>query len=222
MTRDPNGPAMDAPSSAATEGELPTRFERLHTAERWWLRFGVVMLIAFLSVVLFDALRNASVHSHGSRSIAPELVATTAPFDKPGTYRNADGTWDAVVVAYAFGFLPRADLVVPVDTEVHFKVASIDVVHGFTIPGRTNVNLEVLPGHVSEVTQTFRKPGRYLILCNEYCGSGHHFMTSHIRVLRKGEDPAHPPELGGGPETNAAAAAASMEDMHMTHDGAHE
>lgn len=219
---------MDAPHPPSTDGELPTRFERLHTAELWWLRFGVVMLICFLSVVGVDAIRNAGMHSHGSRSIAPEKIATTAPFDKPGAYPNGDGSWNAIVVAYAFGFLPRADLVVPVDTPIHFKVASIDVVHGFTIPGRTNVNLEVLPGHVSEVTQTFRKPGRYLILCNEYCGSGHHFMTSHIRVLRKGEDPSHPPELGGGPETNAAAAADAMEAMTttsdhstMTHDGAH-
>ncbi|MBC7460395.1 MAG: hypothetical protein H7287_03435 [Thermoleophilia bacterium] len=195
----------------------PERFERLHTAERWWLRFGAVMLVAFLVTVGVDALRNANTMSHGSRTIAPEKLATTAPFDKPGTFRRPDGSYDAIVVAYAFGFLPRTDLVVPIDTKVHFQVASLDVVHGFTIPGRTNVNLEVLPGHVSEVTQTFHKAGRFLILCNEYCGSGHHFMTAHIRVLPKGQSPEDPPPLDGSPDTNAGAANVAMQGMDTNH-----
>lgn len=127
-------------------------------------------------------------------------------------YRNKDGSVDAVVIAYAFGFLPKEDIVVPEDTKVHFKVASLDVVHGYQIPGVSNVNLEVLPGHVSEVTQEFSAPGRYLILCHEYCGSGHHFMTSHIRVLKEGEDIEDPPpltkdEVDAGNEVAAAAAA---------------
>lgn len=181
----------------------PTRLEPIARLERWWLRIGIALLVAFVATVLVDALVNTTRHSHGARVMAPELVTTTPPFDKPGTYRNDDGSWDAIVVAYTFGFLPREDLVVPVDVDVHFKVASSDVVHGFQIPGRTNVNLEVLPGHVSEVTQRFDKPGRYLILCHEYCGSGHHFMTAHIRVLERGQDPANPPPLDGTPEANA-------------------
>jgi len=196
-----------------TPDTQPVRFERLHTAERWWLRVGSLMLIVFLVVVGVDSVYNASMQSHGSQQLATENVASTAPFDKPGTYEAKDGTYDAIVVAYAFGFLPLEDLVVPVDTKVRFHVASLDVVHGFTIPGTTNVNLEVLPGHVSEVTQTFSEPGRYLILCNEYCGSGHHFMTAHIRVLKRGEDPKNPPKLDGTPVANAQEATEAMEKM---------
>lgn len=188
------------------------QFEPLDHLERWWLRIGVVMIAAFLLVAAIDALGNAATNSHGAHTIAPEKVAVTAPFDKPGTFRNTDGSYDAVVVAYAFGFLPREDLVVPVGVPVHFKVASVDVVHGFLIPGHTNVNLEVLPGHVSEATQTFHEPGRYLILCHEYCGTGHHFMTAHIRVLAKGE---HADELPASTTpTNAAAAADAMDQEH--------
>lgn len=193
--------------------QQPEQLEPIERLEKWWMRIGVVLLVVFVAVVLVDALINTTRHSHGSVVMAPEKVTKTAPFDKPGTYENADGSWDAIVVAYAFGFLPREDLVVPVDVDVHFKVASSDVVHGFQIPGHTNVNLEVLPGHVSEVTQRFTKPGRYLILCHEYCGSGHHFMTTHIRVLAKGEDPAHPPPLDGTPEVNQADAVAAKEQI---------
>ena len=33
------------------------------------------------------------------------------------------------------------------------------------------------PGYVSEYVTTVDKAGEYLILCNEYCGIGHSFMT---------------------------------------------
>lgn len=204
---------MSAPQQPPAYGEeAPARFERIHRLEKVWMTLGLCMLVAFVAIVIGDAVRSATVHSHGHERIAAEDLASTPPFDKPGVTRNADGSWDAVVIAYAFGFLPREDLVVPVGAKVHFKVASIDVVHGFQIPGHTNVNLEVVPGHVSEVTQTFDEPGRFLILCHEYCGSGHHFMTGHIRVLQEGEDVENPPPLKGGDIANAAEAEDAIDE----------
>ena len=70
-----------SPTPPPAVGEvLPRRFERLHAAERWWLRIGVAMLVVFVSVVFVDALRNVTRHSHGMTSIAPE--------EKFATYRN--------------------------------------------------------------------------------------------------------------------------------------
>ena len=200
---------MSAPNT-----EQPAKFERLDSLEKWWLRIGIAMLVVFVTVVFVDAIHNVTKHSHGMTTIAPEKVAQTAPFDDPGVHRTKSGGYEAVVIAYAFGFLPKEDLVVPEDTPIHFKVASLDVVHGYQIPGVSNVNLEVLPGHVSEVTQVFDTPGRYLILCHEYCGSGHHFMTSHIRVLAKGQDLENPPPLTKDEvATGEAVAAAADDDM---------
>ena len=64
---------------------------------------------------------------------------------------------------------------------VRFRITSPDVLHGFQIVG-TNVNLTVAPGYVSEGTTTFTEPGEYLVVCNEYCGLGHHNMYSRIVV----------------------------------------
>lgn len=202
---------MSTPIDEPSRTAHPARFERLSTLEAWWLRIGIVMLIGFFATVGIDAFVQGAGNSHGMHIIDPQKVTKTPPFDKPGVYRTAEGTWEAVVVAYAFGFLPNTDLVVPAHTPIHFKVASLDVVHGFQIPGRSNVNLEVLPGHISEKTQTFDTPGRYLVLCHEYCGSGHHFMTSHIRVLKPGEQPDNPPPLDGSPDVNKDAATHAME-----------
>lgn len=193
------------------ETVAPASLERLSNLEKWWLRFGTLMLASFLGIVGVDAFVQGGNMSHGSHTIDPRKVTQTAPFDKPGVYRAADGSVQAVIVAYAFGFLPKDDLVVPEDTPIHFRVASLDVVHGYQIPGRSNVNLEVLPGHISEVTQTFDTPGRYLVLCHEYCGSGHHFMTSHIRVVRNYSSQSSPPPLDGTPDANRDEVLATME-----------
>ena len=64
---------------------------------------------------------------------------------------------------------------------MRFFVTSVDVVHGFTIP-EADVNAEVMPGWVSEIDHTFRKPGDFLIVCNQYCGAGHADMYSHVTV----------------------------------------
>ncbi len=202
---------MKSTDDTSSKYHHSARFEPLSSLEKWWLRFGILMLISFLGVVGVDAFVQGGGISHGSHRIDPQKVTTTAPFDKPGVYRKADGTVEAIVVAYAFGFLPKDDLVVPQDTPIHFRVASLDVVHGYQIPGRSNVNLEVLPGHISEVTQTFDTPGRYLVLCHEYCGSGHHFMTAHIRVVKKGTPLASPPPLEGAPDANHDDVLATME-----------
>ena len=207
-------PPEDARPDSAEAIVQPTerKFEPLERYEKIWLRVGIGMLVVFAVLSGITAFRNVTMSAHGMKQVAPGKVNLTPPFDKPGTFENKDGSWSAVSVAYAFGFLPRADLVVPEDVDVHFQIASTDVVHGFQIPGVSNVNVMVLPGHVSQVTQRFSTPGRYLVLCNEYCGTSHHFMTTHIRVLKKGEDPANPPPLKDGSEATSSVVEGSGDE----------
>lgn len=53
--------------------------------------------------------------------------------------------------------------------------------NGFQV-ANTNLNAMVMPGHVTKITQKFDKPGKYLVLCNEYCGAGHQVMSTTITV----------------------------------------
>ncbi len=64
---------------------------------------------------------------------------------------------------------------------VTFYVTSADVEHGFSIP-ETGVNTMVTPGWVSSVAHTFRTPGTFLLICNEYCGAGHQAMAAKVVV----------------------------------------
>lgn len=153
----------------------------LHRLEKIWLFIGVGMLAIFLIVLGTMAFSMGIATPNGHHhAIDPTEVSTTAPFDKPAIKKVGDNHYESVMVAYAFGYDPQM-LEVPVGSTVDFKVTSSDVVHGFSIVG-TNVNVMVVPGEVSSVSHTFDKPGEYLILCNEYCGTGHEYMKTTIVV----------------------------------------
>jgi len=155
----------------------------IHRLEKIWLTFGMAMLVVFLLVLGLSAFTmgmdtpNSKHHAH---SINPAKVSETPPFDKPVLTPTGDGEYEAVMVAYAFGYSPET-LEVPAGSTVHFTVTSSDVVHGFEIPG-TNVNMMIVPGEANHVSHTFDKPGEYLILCNEYCGIGHQMMYTKLVV----------------------------------------
>jgi cytochrome c oxidase subunit 2 len=149
-------------------------------AERIWMIFGIVTLVVFLGVMAVAALHEDIVPPSHLQVIDPTRVAQTAPFDKPGLHQTGAHQYDDYVIAHIFSFDPST-IQVPAGSTVTFYVTSPDVVHGFFIPN-TAVNMMVVPGWVSDDSHTFNKPGTYLLLCNEYCGAGHHFMYGSIVV----------------------------------------
>ncbi|MEK6268506.1 MAG: cytochrome c oxidase subunit II [Planococcus sp. (in: firmicutes)] len=155
----------------------------LHKYEKIWLTLGITSLIVFLSVVGVSAFSQNHTPAGGMETIDPKKVNETAPFDNPGVTQLDDDTYQATIVAMAFGY-NAPELRVPVGKEVIFKVTSTDVVHSFTIDN-TKVNMMVVPGRITTKSYTFEKPGTYLILCNEYCGTGHHMMYTEIEVYEE-------------------------------------
>lgn len=152
----------------------------IHRYERWWLTFGIAMLLVFLGLIGFAAVADNINPPSGMMQIDPTKVSQTPPFDRPGLRKKPDGTYDAYYVAQVFSFSP-ATLTVPVNATVTFYVTSSDVVHGFFIPD-TAVNMMAIPGWVNMQTHTFTKRGEYLIICHEYCGIGHQNMFAKIEV----------------------------------------
>lgn len=68
------------------------------------------------------------------------------------------------------------------NSKVKFIATSKDVVHGFEI-AKTNINMMLEPGHISEYTTTVNKKGEFLVVCNEYCGMGHAEMHATLKVV---------------------------------------
>jgi cytochrome c oxidase subunit II len=152
----------------------------VHRQERLWLTAGLAMLVLFAAVITTSALVDGFVPPSRIQSIDPTKVAQTPPFDHPGLRKIADGAYEAYYVARIFSFSPT-EIRVPAGSHVTFYVTSADVEHGFSIP-ETGVNTMVTPGWVSSVSHTFKQRGTFLLVCNEYCGSGHQMMAAKVTV----------------------------------------
>lgn len=68
---------------------------------------------------------------------------------------------------------------------VIFNVTSSDVNHGFGIYDEDLTLLnqtQAMPGYINKLAHTFDKPGKYKVLCLEYCGLSHHAMVAELTV----------------------------------------
>jgi cytochrome c oxidase subunit II len=65
--------------------------------------------------------------------------------------------------------------------EYTLHLSSTDVNHGFSLQP-LNVNFQVVPGYDYGLVVRPTEPGEYLIICNEFCGIGHHMMVGKVVV----------------------------------------
>jgi cytochrome c oxidase subunit 2 len=152
----------------------------IHRYEKIWLGFGLGILVVLLATITTAAVVDGFVPPSRVQTIDPTKVASTPPFDHPGLHKIGDHAYEAYYVAHIFSFDPAA-ISIPAGSRVTFFVTSTDVEHGFYIP-ETGINSMVTPGWVSSVSHTFKTPGKYLLVCHEYCGAGHQFMAGSIEV----------------------------------------
>ena len=67
------------------------------------------------------------------------------------------------------------------DQSYRIHLSSVDWMHGFSLQP-TNINISIHPGYEHVINLTPTDAGEFGIVCNEYCGIGHHLMTGRIRV----------------------------------------
>lgn len=82
-------------------------------------------------------------------------------------------------------------------------LSALDVNHGFSLYP-ANINFQVVPGYDYGLRITPNKPGEYRILCNEFCGIGHHTMVGRVIVVDEAgrtvsDNPAAQLRKGGTP-----------------------
>jgi cytochrome c oxidase subunit 2 len=68
-------------------------------------------------------------------------------------------------------------------------LSSLDLQHGFSLQP-TNINLQIHPGYDMVLTVTPDQAGVFSVVCNEYCGVGHHTMVGRIHVVEPGAEAA--------------------------------
>lgn len=87
---------------------------------------------------------------------------------------------DAYLQAQMWSWTPILKLRVDQTYRVH--ISSIDLQHGFAILP-LNMNFQILPGYDHVLTLRPTSAGEFSIVCNEFCGIGHHLMTGRILVV---------------------------------------
>ncbi len=62
------------------------------------------------------------------------------------------------------------------------ELVTKDRLHGFAVPDM-NIRSDIEPGQQHRITIKADKPGKYVFLCDLYCGEGHGKMLGVIEVL---------------------------------------
>ena len=68
------------------------------------------------------------------------------------------------------------------DQSYRLHLSSLDWQHGFSLQP-VNINVQVHPGYDMVMTIKPDKAGEYGVVCNEFCGIGHHYMLGRIHVV---------------------------------------
>lgn len=113
------------------------------------------------------------------------LLLATLAFIPYGQNSAEAGQQRVAVTAqqFAWSFQPAR---IVAGAPVRFTVTSADVNHGFGVYNSDNVMLfqvQAMPDHPTDVVYTFKRPGRYQVVCLEFCGLNHHRMLGTFQVV---------------------------------------
>lgn len=89
---------------------------------------------------------------------------------------------DAYMYAKLWEWWPILEL--EKDKTYRLHLSSLDWLHGFSLQP-TNINIEIHPDYEMVITVKPDKTGQYGIVCNEFCGIGHHQMVGRLYVVDK-------------------------------------
>jgi cytochrome c oxidase subunit 2 len=118
----------------------------------------------------FQASTQAFVDQYTVRHEGPRNYPVVAP--------PAGG--DVYLIARLWDWWPIIEL--KKGETYRFHLSSLDWQHGFSLQP-ANINIQVVPNYEHVFTLTPNASGEYSVICNEYCGIGHHLMIGKILVV---------------------------------------
>ena len=134
-------------------------------------------------------------HIYGKQNLSSEAYQTTAPAfqakvdEMVEKYKVGEEAGIPVVKppagsdVYMLGRLWQWYPILEFEKGQSYRLhlSSMDWNHGFSLQP-VNINLQILPGYEMVLTVTPDTSGEFTVVCNEYCGIGHHLMLGKIYV----------------------------------------
>jgi cytochrome c oxidase subunit II len=163
----------------------------IHRVELVWI------VVAFLwGIVMFGMM--VYWHAFGKQNLSTETykVAPNEYFAKTeimvGKYKVREEQGmpvvhpppgsDVYLTARVWAWYPLLEFEQGQTYRLH--LSSIDLQHGFSLQPM-NINIQVHPGYEHVLTVTADQARELTIICNEYCGFGHHTMVGKLYVVAK-------------------------------------
>ncbi len=157
--------------------------------ERNWLKLAFVWCLFLTAMMpLWFYLGRQNVPATTYRVTPQQFQAKVEAFiqeyqvgEEQGIPVVAPPPGDVFMLARMWQWSPILQLKVGETYRLH--LSSLDVQHGFSLQP-INLNLMVLPGYDYVVTFTPTSTGEFYVVCNEFCGIGHHLMIGKIIVTK--------------------------------------
>ncbi|MBI4665070.1 MAG: cytochrome C oxidase subunit II [Nitrospinae bacterium] len=160
----------------------------VHKEERLWIILALTWSILLtLAMPWWHVTGEQNTSQAYSKMTAVEFDKATDRFIDKYKVGEEQGTpvvappadSDIYLRARQFSWDPILKLKANSSYKLH--LSSGDVNHGFSV-FPININFEVVPGWDNLLVVTPTKAGEYTIICNEFCGIGHHTMIGKIYV----------------------------------------
>ncbi|MCF3630991.1 cytochrome C oxidase subunit II [Thalassospiraceae bacterium LMO-SO8] len=167
--------------------------EPLAKAEIVWISVAFLWGLVMFFTMVFWHIQGEQNLSNEAYRVNPEVFAQKVEtFTDQYKVRNEGETGipivrppagsDVYMLARLWEWWPILELKKGETYRLH--LSSLDWLHGFSLQP-TNINIQVHPNYEMVMTITPNESGVFSVVCNEFCGIGHHQMVGRIYVTDK-------------------------------------
>lgn len=160
-----------------------------HKTEKVWVAIAFVWCMVLFIMMPLWHWKGGQNPSGIRRRVEPaKFFARTQEFIKQYQVGTESGIpvvepppgADIYLTALTYQWIPVLRLRKGAEYTLH--LSALDVNHGFSL-FPLNVNFQVVPGYDYGLRVTPTEAGDFRIICNEFCGIGHHTMVGRVIVL---------------------------------------
>ncbi|MBK7099047.1 MAG: c-type cytochrome [Sphingobacteriales bacterium] len=169
-------------------------YKKVSKDEKMWMLIALVLCIMlFIWMVMWHVYGKQNPSSITYKTSTTEFTQLAEAYVK----KNMIGVDNGIPVVrpepnsdvFVMGEMWRWSPVLVLEVNQYYKmhISSKDVMHGFSIQP-VNMNFQVYPAYDYVLEFKPTEAGEYKVICNEFCGIGHHGMIGKIVVIEKNED----------------------------------
>jgi cytochrome c oxidase subunit 2 len=167
--------------------------EPLHRFEMVWIAVAFLWgLVMFSTMVWWHISGDQNLSNEAYRIHPDDYAKKVEAFAQQYKVREEGSTGipvvrppaggDAFMLGRLWEWWPVLELQKGQSYRLH--LSSLDWLHGFSLQP-TNINIQVHPDYEMVITIRPDETGEFGVVCNEFCGVGHHQMVGKIYVVDK-------------------------------------